>query len=378
MKIQPFATEQYYARYEFSTPHLLSVSDCETISIGELLQMANVSLEEMGQVRLGYTESQGNPVLREAVANTYEKVSADQVVILTSPVEGIYLTIQVMLEPEDEVIVLVPAYDALINVAEHVSNHVHRWEIVPAATGWELDLDALAELVNPKTKLIVVNFPHNPTGYLPTRSQFESLIGLARKEGIWLFYDEMYRGLEHGGQPQLPSAADSYERSIVLSGLSKTHGLPGLRAGWLVIPDEEVRQAVINWKHYTTICQAAPTEFLALAALSIGDELAQRSQAIIQQNLQLAETFFASWQNFFRWRPPLAGSVALVGIDVTSATSYCHHLAQAAGVLLLPATFMGSDDHHVRFGFGRRSFPSALSHFDTYLKQATSTLARHS
>lgn len=369
MKIQPFATEQYFARYEFSTPHLLSVSDCETITIGELLQMAGVSHEEMGQVLLGYTESQGNPVLRQAVANTYDKVSAEQIVILTSPVEGIYLTLQAMLEPEDEVIVLVPAYDALINVAEHVCRHVHRWEIVPTATGWELDLEALAELINPSTKLIVVNFPHNPTGYLPTRSQFEALIQLARKEGVWLFYDEMYRGLEHGGRSQLPSAADIYERSIVLSGLSKTHGLPGLRAGWLVIPDEEVREEIMNWKHYTTICPAAPTEFLALAALSVAEVLAQRSQAIIQQNLQLAEAFFARWQDFFEWRPPLSGSVALVGIDVTSATSYCHQLAREAGVLLLPGPFLGADDQHVRFGFGRRSFPSALSHFDDYLEK---------
>lgn len=372
MKIQPFATEQYFARYEFSTPHLLSVSDCETITVGELLQMAGVSLEEMAQVLLGYTESQGNPVLRQAVANTYDKVSAEQIVILNSPVEGIYLTLQAMLEPEDEVIVLVPAYDALINLAEHVCKHVHRWEIVPTATGWELDLEALAELINPRTKLIVVNFPHNPTGYLPTRSQFEALIQLARREGVWLFYDEIYRGLEHGGRLQLPSAADFYERSIVLSGLSKTHGLPGLRAGWLVIPDEGVREEIMNWKHYTSICPAAPTEFLALAALSIAEVLAQRSQAIIQQNLLLAEEFFAKWQDFFKWRPPLSGSVALVGIDVTSATSYCHQLAQEAGVLLLPATFLGANDQHVRFGFGRRSFPTALNHYDDYLEQRKS------
>jgi aspartate/methionine/tyrosine aminotransferase len=140
----------------------------------------------------------------------------------------------------------------------------------------------------------------------------------------------------------------------------------------LVIQDEEVRQTIINWKHYTTICPAAPTEFLALVALSVGDKLAQRSQGIIQQNLQFAEAFFSRWQDLFKWRPPLSGSVALVGIDVTSATSYCHHLAQDAGVLLLPATFMGSDDQHVRFGFGRRSFPSALSHYDAYLEQGTS------
>ena len=373
MKIAPFATEQYYARYEFTTPHLLSVSDCETVSVGELLQIAGVPPEELAALTLGYTESQGNPELRAAVASNYQSVLAEQIVILTSPVEGIYLTMQAMLEPEDEAIVLAPAYDALINVTEQVSRHVHRWKLLPTTNGWELDLERLIVLISPKTKLIVVNFPHNPTGFLPSLDQFEALIDIARRNGSWLLCDEMYRGLEYGETPQLPSAADLYERSLVLSGLSKTHGLPGLRAGWLIVPDNSARQAVIDWKHYTTICPAAPTEFLALTALASGKKLVEQSISIIEENLHTAEKFFARWDDFFAWRPPQAGSVALVGMNTISATSYCHELAQSAGVLLLPGAFMGSDDRHVRFGFGRRSFPSALQHYEAYLNgfQAT-------
>ncbi len=369
MEIAPFATEQYFSLYEFNTPHLLSVSDCETISIGELLNMAGRSEKELLAQRLGYTESQGNPDLRAAVAKDYEEVKADDVVVLTSPVEGIYLVMQAMLEPEDEVIVLTPAYDALINVAEHISRNVRRWQVVPTDNGWALDLEALARLAGPNTKMIVVNFPHNPTGLLPDLEQFQAIIDVARRSGSWLLCDEMYRGLEHGQQPQLPSAADLYDRAIVLAGLSKTQGLPGLRAGWLIVADEKARSAIINWKHYTTICPAAPTEFLALVALKAGPEMAERNKDIIRENLHLAESFFDEWSGLFSWRRPQAGSVALVGLAVESANSYCHDLAQSAGVLLLPASFMGYDDRHVRFGFGRLSFPSALNHFQTYLEK---------
>ncbi len=367
MEIAPFATEQFYALYEFTTPHLLSVSDCETTTITELLQLAGISQEEMGEVTLGYTESQGHPAYRAAVAKMYQRASADQIIILTSPVEGIYLTMRALLEPEDEVIVLTPAYDALINVAEHISRRVHRWQLIPTETGWELDFENLERLMSSKTRLLVVNFPHNPTGFLPDEDQFEHLIEVAGRNGTWLFCDEMYRGLEHAPRFTLLSAVDRYERSVVLAGLSKTHGLPGLRAGWLAIRDGYLREKIINWKHYTTICPAAPTEFLAMAAISAAEQLVNRSRSIIQKNLEVAGKFFSRWTDFFTWRPPQAGSVALVGINVPSATKYCHELARTAGVLLLPAAFMGYDDHHVRFGFGRVSFPTALALYEAYL-----------
>ena len=366
MKIEPFLTEQFFAEYEFSAQHLLASSDCETMSIGELLQLSGSTLDELGGLTLGYTESQGDPHLRSLISNMYSNVSSDDVVVLTSPVEGIYLAMQTLLESEDEVIALRPAYDALNNIARHLCSEVLPWNLFPGRNCWELDFDELESLISPQTRIIVVNFPHNPTGYVPSESDFDRLIGLARKYDLWLFCDEIYRGLEFG--PTIPSAADLYEKAIVLSGLSKTYGLPGLRAGWVIIRNAKLRDELINWKHYTTICPAAPTEFLARKALLVKDKLAARSKAIIQQNLNLCEAFFNRFQDQFIWRRPQAGSVAFVELNLSqigfdSATSYCHDLAQNHGMVLLPGKCLGFDDNFVRFGLGRSNFEVALKSF---------------
>jgi aspartate/methionine/tyrosine aminotransferase len=240
----------------------------------------------------------------------------------------------------------------------------------PTPGGWALDPAELARLLRPNTRLVIVNFPHNPTGYLPPAETFAALLDVVRGHGAWLLCDEMYRGLESDVDDRLPSAADGYERAIVLSGLSKTHGLPGLRAGWLVVRDPTVRAALINWKHYTTICPPAPSERLAQAALVAHTPLVERSRGIIAANLHLAEAFFARHAARFNWRPPRAGSVALVGLQgVASATAYCHALARDAGVLLLPGPCLGAGDDSVRFGFGRLGFAAALEHYEGYLER---------
>ena len=367
MNIKPFATEQYFALYEFIARHILGASDCETVTTGELLRVAGLEPDYLLNQRLGYTESAGDPELRAAVAALYNQVDAADVVILGAPEEGIYLTMRTLLEPGDHAVVLTPAYDSLLNLAEHVGGNVSRWAIRAAADGWTLDLEELDRLIQPDTRLVVVNFPHNPTGYLPEADEFAALVDTVRRRGAWLLCDEMYRGLERNPADRLPSAADLYERAIVLSGLSKTHGLPGLRAGWLVTRDPALRAALINWKHYTTICPPGPTERLALAALRSHDQLLGRSQAQVAANLHLAEGFFARQAARFDWRPPRAGSVALVGIDVVSATDYCHTLAREAGVLLLPGPCLGADNRSVRFGFGRAGFAAALAEYERYL-----------
>jgi len=370
MEITPFATEHFFAHYEFNTPYQLCNSDCETVSISELLDMANVSLQELGRLGLGYTESQGNPQLREAIAASYATGVPDDVVILGSPVEGIYLAARAMLEPGDEVIVLTPAYDALVNMFEHVVGveRVKKWIFTPTATGWELDFEQLRRLISPQTKLIVVNFPHNPTGFLPSSSQLQELVSLVEAHGLWLFYDEMYFGLDHSGTPAIPSAADVSKRAVVLSGLSKTYGLPGLRSGWLIIQDQALRQNILNWKFYTSICPPAPSEFLALAAWRVRDQLRAKNIAQIEANLALAGAFFERWPGLFTWRPPMAGSVALVEMHVPSVTAVAERLAEEAGVLIHPAVTLGSDDQHARFGFGRAGFGQALHEFESYLQ----------
>ena len=370
MKIAPFATEHFFAQYEFTTPYQLCNSDCETVTVDELLQMAGVPLADLGKLALGYTESQGRPQLREAIAGAYESVTADDVIVLGTPVEGIYLSARALLDPMDEVIVLTPAYDALVNMFEHVvgASQVKKWAFTTGADSWELHLDQLRRLITPQTKMIVVNFPHNPTGYLPTPRQLDELVDIVEAHDLWLFYDEMYYGLVHSGTPAVPSAADMTKKAVVLSGLSKTYGLPGLRTGWLVIQDATLRQNVMNWKFYTSICPPAPSEFLALAAWRVRDQLRDKNIAQIEQNLKLAESFFARWPDLFVWKRPLAGSTALVKMNVPSVTEFATRLAAEAGVLIHPATTLGSDDQHMRIGLGRAGFSVALAKFEAYLR----------
>jgi aspartate/methionine/tyrosine aminotransferase len=273
------------------------------------------------------------------------------------------------LEPGDEVIVLSPAYDALINMFEHVvgKENVKKWNFYPNDNGWELRIEELVLLLSPKTKMIVVNFPHNPTGYVPSPPLQQEIIAIAEQNDVWLFSDEMYFGLIHEGTPKIPSMADLSSKSIVLSGLSKTYGLPGLRTGWLIVPNDQLIDEYINWKFYTSICSPGPSEFLATAALKVWNELRERSLSQIKTNLQIADQFFHRWPDHFSWRRPLAGSTALVKFHVDSVNQVAERVATESGVLIQSAVTLGSDDHHLRIGLGRATFETALGKFESWL-----------
>lgn len=375
MDIRPFQTERFFAAHEFTAPHLLCASDCESMTVDELLAFAGADRAALGGLRLGYTETQGAPALRGRIADLYTQVSPDQVIGLAAPEEGIFLVMHALLEPRDEVVVLTPCYDSLANLAEHIGCRVMRWPLVEAPeppsgpAAWRLDLAGLDALVTARTRLLVVNFPHNPTGLLPSLDEWRAIVDLSRRRGLWLFSDEMYRGLELDPRARLPAACDLYERAISLGGLSKTYGLPGLRCGWLALRDRELRDRLLTWKDYTTICASAPSEVLAEIALRVAERLAERSRAIVERNLEMAEAFFARWRAVFRWNRPQAGSVALVGLRRGSAEAFCGRLVREAGVLLLPGTGLGAGGRHVRFGFGRLTFAAALGHLDRYLEQ---------
>jgi aspartate/methionine/tyrosine aminotransferase len=182
----------------------------------------------------------------------------------------------------------------------------------------------------------------------------------------------MYRGLEYDPAGRLRSGCDVYERSITLGGLSKTYGLAGLRVGWLALQDTALRDRILGWKDYTTICSSAPSEVLAQVALQARETLAARSQRIIQDNLALAEPFFERWREVFRWNRPQAGSVALAGLRGQSAQEFSQRLVSEQGVLLLPSTGLGFGDGHVRFGFGRLNFAEGLEQLERYLARTHS------
>lgn len=375
MNIQPFQTERFFAKHEFSAPYLLCSSDCESLTIAELLEMGNFHPDSLATLRLGYTESQGSPTLRKRIASQYRNIKPDQVIGLAAPEEGVFLTMHSLLEAGDHVVVLTPCYNSLLNIAEHIGCRVTEWSLQEThdpAGGfgkWQLGLDRLRQLVSARTKLVILNFPNNPTGYLPSAAEWQEIVDIVARQRAWLFSDEMYRGLEYRKDAILQAGCDLYDRAISLAGLSKVHGLPGLRVGWLALQDETLREQISTWKDYTTICSSAPSELLGEIALSIEDKLIERSQSIIRTNLATANSFFQRWDSFFQWNQPQAGSVAFARIRNGSAKEFAEQLLAEQGVLLLPSSVFRFGDQHLRFGFGRVNFPEGLGRLGQYMER---------
>ena len=207
--IQPFKLERYFAKYEFSVKYLLSSSDCDGLLQSELLRMADNETKSLwDNLTLGYTDSLGHPLLREEVAKLYQGVTSNDCLVVV-PEEGIYIALNSILQKGDHIICTFPGYQSLYEIAEGIGCEVTKWE--PEETnGWRFNPDFLDKNIRPNTKLIVVNFPHNPTGYLPNKDDYLRIIELARKNNLYLFSDEMYRFLEYNKDDRLPSACEVY------------------------------------------------------------------------------------------------------------------------------------------------------------------------
>jgi aspartate/methionine/tyrosine aminotransferase len=374
MQLTPFKLERYFAQHEFTARHLLCSSDPESMSIAELLALEPGSAQGLENTWLGYTEYPGDPALRREIARLYERIDADDIIVHTGAQEAIFSFMHSMLVRGDHVIVHQPGYQSHYSVAQAMGVHVSPW-FARAEHGWALDPNELDTLLTPQTRAIVLCAPHNPTGYLPSRETFDAIIAFARKHGLWLFSDEVYRGLEFDVAERLPAACDAYEGAVSLSALSKTHGLAGLRLGWIATKNKEILQRMNVFKDYLTICNSAPSEYLARIATRHTDSLIARSMSIVRANLGVLDDFLERRADHFEWHRPRAGTIGFVRLKQSNAERFCSDLLANTGVLLLPSTLLDHGDTHVRIGFGRQSMPEVLALADAYLDTTlTSTL----
>lgn len=367
MRPEPFRLERYFALREFTTPHLLSGSDCETLSVADLLALAPGARDQLDALRLGYTESAGAPALRAAIAALYESLDLEGVLVHAGAQEGIFTLAASLLGPGDHAIVQWPCYQSLFELPRAAGAHVSAWK--PDPVTWAPDVGELERLVRPATRLLVINSPHNPTGYHFDRAAFDAIVALARRHGLVLLSDEVYRGLEYQDGDRLPAMCDVYERGVSLGVMSKAYGLAGLRIGWLASRDDALLAGAAAIKDYTTICSSAPSELLATVALGAGETLLERNRGLVRANLALLRGFFERHPGRFRWTPPRAGPVTfptLLGDE--SADAFCDRMRDRAGVLLLPGTVFDPDSRELRFGFGRRTMPEALEVLDAALR----------
>ncbi len=367
MKLEPFRLERYFARHEFSAAYLMCASDCESMELGDLLALEPQAQERFLSLRLGYTESLGDPALRQAIARLYARITADQVLVHAGAEEAIFNFMQVTLSSGDHVIVQTPCYQSLGAVARGLGATVTEWCGDPMCA-WELDLDLLKKALTQRTKLVVVNFPHNPTGFLPTAAFVQELSLLSERHGFVIFSDEVYRGLELDPADRLPALADLNDRAVSLGVMSKTYGLAGLRIGWIATRNRRLYDALAGFKDYTTICNSAPSEFLATLALRHGQRIVDRNLEIIRANLERLDRFFAAQGERFAWHRPKAGPIAFPTLLHGAVDAFCADLLKQTGVLLLPGTLYGTGTNALRIGFGRKNLPEALARLERYIQ----------
>ncbi|AQZ61512.1 Aspartate aminotransferase [[Actinomadura] parvosata subsp. kistnae] len=372
-RLPDFRLEVYFSRWEFTARHHLTASDAQTMTMSELLALADPDDAHAWEtLSLGYTETYGDPALRQAIAATYDTAGPDDVICFAGAEEALYLAMQVLLGPGDHAVVITPNYQA----AETVPLSLCEVTGVALDPGrdWALDLDAVAAALRPTTRVVSINFPNNPTGALIPAADLARLAAMCDERGIHLFSDEVYRGLELDPARTLPQAADLSPTALSLNVTSKSLGLPGLRIGWITCRDRAVRARLERAKHYTTICNAAPSEVLARIALKARDRILERNRAIIAANLPRFEAFFTEFSDLFEWRAPDGGCVAFPRyLGPEGVETFCTDLVERAGVLLLPASIYRSQltdtpADRFRIGVGRADPEPALNAFAAYLK----------
>ena len=373
LDLPDFRLEVYLGEWEFKAKYHLTASDAETMTVAELLALATPEEREtFDNLALGYVPVPGGEELRSAVAATYESVDAADVLTFAGAEEALFWALQELAGPGDHAIVTVPNYQSTESVPLANGADVSGLLLRPE-NGWGLDLDELRSLLRPETRLIVVNWPNNPTGGVARPEDFRALVELCDERGIRLLSDEVYRGVELDPARTLPQATDLSGTAVSLNVMSKAYGLPGLRIGWLACRDRELLARLERRKHYTSICNAGPSEALAMIALRNGKALRARTRETVGANVPVFAAFFAEWAKLCEWEPPAGGCVCFpryLGDDGVEA--FCRALLDEAGVVLLPAGIFASALADVpadrfRIGVGRHDPGPALAAFGGFL-----------
>lgn len=369
--MRDFALETYFSRWEFTAKYHMTASDAQSISVNELLDLAGLPLESLGNLHLGYTETWGAPDLRQAIAATYDHLNVKNILCFAGAEEGVYAAMRVLLDKGDHAIVVVPNYQAAETLPLDICD-VTGVGLDPD-NQWQLDPGDIRRAIRHNTRLVSVCFPNNPTGAIISADNYSELISICREHGLYLFSDEVYRLLEMDESKRIGQAADIYEKALSLNVMSKAYGLPGLRIGWIASQDIRLLQRLERYKHYTSICNSAPSERLATIALNVRDQLLQKNRSLIAQNLDKLDVFFADFSELFEWYRPDGSCVAFpaftgrVGVE-----KFCRDLLDESGVLLLPASIYRSEllpapDDRFRIGFGRANMDEGLNVLREYL-----------
>ncbi len=354
MKFTPFDLEYTQSKWEQIVDFNLTESGVHPISTLDLVQGDESVIAELLKTEINYPHVNGNPELRQNIAALYDGAQGEKNVLVTvGAAEANDIIMKTLLQPGDEMATLTPTYKQVWGIAENAGHVVRPFHLRPE-NGWALDIDDLNAQVNEKTKIIAIVNPNNPTGHIFTEAEMDAVVQAADRVGAWILADEVYRGAERVREDESPSFYGRYERVLALGSMSKAYGLPGLRIGWIVGPEDMIEEI---WRRheYTTITATMLSNHLAAYALSadVRPRLIKRTRDYIRKGYPVLQAWMEEQEGLFSYTPPEASAVTFVRyhLDVNS-TELMETLCRDASVFVGAGDSFGMD-HHLRIAFGQ-------------------------
>lgn len=348
----PFEMERMMSRFEQEVDYNLSESGVHPVTLQSLVQHQPDAVDELLKTEINYPHVNGIPQLRENIARTCDGATQDNVLVTVGAIEANYLAIRTLLEPGDEIVVMLPNYMQIWGIAKNHGLKIGSFHLVEE-NGWEPDLDELESRITPDTKLIAVCNPNNPTGRAMTEPEMTRIVELADKNNSWLLADEVYRGAERCTDEITPSFYGRYDKVIAIGSMSKAYGLPGLRIGWAVASAELLDEM---WARHEYVAISATMLSNHLAAIALQPETRQhllsRTRNYIREGFPVLERWMNQHPGLFSLVPPDASAVAFVKYDLDiNSSEFVERLYSEKSVLIVPGDHFGLDKH-IRVSFG--------------------------
>jgi len=349
MRINPFKLERLQSEWEHKVRCNLSESGVHPVSIKDLLSQAEA--HALPELILGYSQTNGTEELREKISLLYRGANPDNILVTNGTAEANFISIWSLIEPGNELAYMLPNYMQIHGIAEAFGAALKTFSL-REDLNWAPDMDELKRLVTPRTKLIAVCNPNNPTGSVLSEKMMDEIVRLAGKVGAWILADEIYQGAELEG-PRTPTFWGRYDKVLAVAGLSKAYGLPGLRIGWIVGPKDFIASA---WAYhdYSTITVGTISDVLARKALepTLRERLLDRNKGVLREHLQLLNAWIAKNSPIFKMVQPRAGAMAYLHYDLPiNSTEFALRLLREKSVLIVPGDCFGMDSF-IRIGYG--------------------------
>jgi len=372
MKIRNFGVEIWMNGYETRCSHNLAETCVESLTVAQLLDIAGLpegALAELLPLKMTYGAIEGSERLRRAIAATYAKQEAGNVVVTHGAIGANALVHQTLVEPGDRVISVLPTYQQHYSIPASYGADVQILKL-REENGFLPDLQELSRLAIPGTRLIAINNPNNPTGSLMDEAMLAGIAEIARARGAWVLCDEVYRGIDQEGDGFTASMADIYEKGISTGSMSKAYSLAGLRLGWIAGPEALIGAVSIH-RDYNTISVGMLDDHFAAMALENRDKVLARSRSIVRENLAILDAWIRQ-EPTISYLKPRSGTTALLKYDFTMPSeTFCIELLKRTGVLLVPGSAMDMEGY-LRIGYanGAGILQEGLARISDFLREA--------